>query len=104
MSEGLRQLYKALDTIGKMHTSSVGAGNMEVLTSCPMCGGLETVVVNIDGFQAWKGGALIQDALPELDRDTRELLITGMHSECWDAMFAEQGDVNEAELMDDRPL
>ena len=36
----------------------------------------------------------IQDALPEWSADKRELLITGTHPECWDAIFE---DVDEEE-------
>lgn len=36
----------------------------------------------------------IQDAFPEWSADKRELLITGTHPECWDAIFE---DVDEEE-------
>lgn len=35
---------------------------------------------------------LIQDALPEREADFRELVKTGTHPACWDAMFAEVED------------
>lgn len=38
--------------------------------------------------------AHIQEALPEWSADKRELLITGTHPECWDAIFE---DVDEEE-------
>ena len=33
-------------------------------------------------------GALIQDAFPNLTTDEREQLLTGIHPECWKAIFA----------------
>ena len=58
---------------------------MEV--ECPPCrickrrGLLQDVPV--DGYFNWEAGMNIQDALPELDEDQRELLMTGTHAHCW---------------------
>lgn len=35
----------------------------------------------------WLAGEHIQDVMPELSADTRELLISGVHGDCFDAMF-----------------
>lgn len=40
------------------------------------------------GIKASENGALIQDAFPTLDREQREMLMTGIHPECWKAIFA----------------
>lgn len=56
---------------------------------CPFCGKTSYVVVPEKGFQDWQAGALIQDAMPELSADERELLISGICPECWDNMFCE---------------
>ncbi|MFY3742238.1 MAG: hypothetical protein HMLIMOIP_002702 [Candidatus Nitrosomirales archaeon] len=37
----------------------------------------------------WHYGMFIQDAFPELTPGERELIQTGTHSECFDAMFDE---------------
>lgn len=59
---------------------------MRVITQrCPMCGS-NAVVDDVDalGFIRWTQlGEKIQDALPELDEDQRELLMTGTHAHCW---------------------
>jgi hypothetical protein len=39
--------------------------------------------VNAEGFERWRAGALIQNALPELSESERELLMSGSHAECW---------------------
>jgi hypothetical protein len=40
------------------------------------------------GYIRWSEmGENIQDALPELDADQRELLMTGTHAHCWEKMW-----------------
>lgn len=55
--------------------------------TCIGCGRSSTLTVSESGIANWRGGALIQDALPELDADQRELLISGIHAGCWAKMF-----------------
>jgi hypothetical protein len=43
------------------------------------------------GFILWHDrGVLIQDALPFLTAGQREILMTGVSEECWDALFADE--------------
>ena len=58
-----------------------------VAVPCRLCNEAKDLTVNIEGFIAWQGGKLIQEALPELDADDRELLISGTCPTCWDKMF-----------------
>ena len=58
-----------------------------VAVPCRLCNEVADLTVNIEGFIAWQGGKLIQEALPELDADDRELLISGTCPTCWDKMF-----------------
>jgi len=56
---------------------------------CPMCGN-SSVLHDVDalGYVRWSElGEMIQDALPELDADQRELLMTGTHAHCWEKMW-----------------
>lgn len=55
---------------------------------CPECGKRGQVVVDEQAYFDWKNGMLIQDAMPNLSADERELLITGTHPACWEAMFS----------------
>ena len=41
-------------------------------------------------YKNWQEGALIQDALPYLTTDQRELLISATCGTCWDDMFGEE--------------
>lgn len=63
---------------------------MRVITqTCRMCG-KGGVVEDVDalGFIRWSElGENIQDALPGLDADQRELLMTGTHAHCWERMW-----------------
>jgi hypothetical protein len=54
---------------------------------CRSCEEVTDLSVNVEGFIAWRGGELIQNALPELDADQRELLISGICPKCWEQMF-----------------
>ncbi len=68
----------------------------KVFASCCMCGAEKTLTVNPIGYLQWKGKqALIQDALPELSKEDRELLISGTCGECWEKMFAGSDDDDE---------
>ena len=59
-----------------------------VAVPCRYCKEVTDLTVNIEGFIAWQGGDLIQNALPELDADQRELLFSGTCCPtCWDEMF-----------------
>lgn len=54
------------------------------------------VYVDLAEHTAWKEGAPIQQAFPNMSAEVRELLITGIHSECWLEMFPpEDGDIYE---------
>jgi len=55
-----------------------------------MCKGINDTVVDARGYNMWKAKeATIQDALPTLSADERELLMTGTCKPCWDTMWSE---------------
>ena len=58
-----------------------------VAVPCRLCNEVTDLTVNIEGFVAWQGGELIQEALPELSADQRELLISGTCGKCWNELF-----------------
>lgn len=57
----------------------------------PCIGCEETSIVMVDesALRSWQAGTLAQVAFPEMSADKRELLISGTHPACWDAMFSE---------------
>ena len=46
--------------------------------------------VTQEQLDAWIGGSLIQDVMPDLDADQREFLISGMMPGEFEAMFGEE--------------
>ena len=61
-----------------------------VLAPCRLCPEVKQITVPVVGFLNWQAGKLIQDALPELDADERELLISGTCHECWTQLYPEE--------------
>jgi hypothetical protein len=60
--------------------------------TCPLCGNRDSVEVPSMGYARWRAGALIQDAMPQLSADERELLISGTCRTCWDEYFYDDGE------------
>lgn len=61
-----------------------------VLVKCRECRRVTDLEVRKEDFVAWKAGELIQEAMPYLSDDERELLISGTCGSCFDAMFPEE--------------
>ena len=59
---------------------------------CMMCGKSAVLSVPNTGWGEWQRGKNIQDALPMLTKEEREMLITGTHPDCFDAMFPPDDD------------
>ena len=57
---------------------------------CMECGERATITVPLDQYRAWLAGTFVQEAFPTLTPEQRELFITGIHPECWEAMFADE--------------
>jgi len=68
---------------------SSGARILQLARTCVLCHVCYYIDVRAAGYEAWQHGALIQDALPELEPDDRELLISGVCGDCFDGMFAD---------------
>jgi len=70
-------------------TEDQADGLLTVITNtCPGCRHPGRVPnVKPAALKAWLEGAHIQDVMPELPVADRELLISGMHSDCFDSLF-----------------
>jgi hypothetical protein len=66
-----------------------------VAPPCPVCGQRGTLHgVDALGYVRWSElGEPVQTALPGLDADQRELLMTGTHAHCWETLFGGDDDV-----------
>lgn len=53
--------------------------------TCPVCQTFENLVVEQSEVRAWRNGASVQDAFPNMSIENRELLISGIHGgTCFD--------------------
>ena len=57
---------------------------------CRTCGDTHILMVNAQDKKRWMEGELIQDAMPYLSADERELLISGTCVTCFDKMFGSE--------------
>lgn len=63
--------------------------NAAYTRKCIECGELKTVEVNEGDYNDWLNGELIQQVMPYLTADERELLMSGICGTCFDEIFAE---------------
>ena len=65
-------------------------GDYTAIVECPFCGRV-TKIENVpaNGIFAWRGGALIQRAFPNMAIDDRECLVSGLCHDCQEYMFSE---------------
>jgi hypothetical protein len=64
---------------------------MPIQKRCHACGEVFTIMVNKEGYELWMSGKThIQNALPNLSDDDRELLLSGVCGKCFDKMFDEE--------------
>lgn len=49
---------------------------------CIVCRAISIVEVDKDEFDRWQNGTCIQDAMPNMSINDRELLINGTHPDC----------------------
>ena len=68
--------------------------------TCKLCGGsFPQFEVNEEAYKAWQGGRLIQNVMPALTADQREMLISGTCPRCWDNLFPEEEDEEDISEM-----
>ena len=56
---------------------------------CVTCSQEESISADPRDLESWRDGELIQNAMPYLDADQREMFISGTCPKCWDKMFGE---------------
>jgi hypothetical protein len=77
-------------------TQAKGRSAMEQLTNgtvsanCRWCNGHYILAVCAEDVKRWRDGELIQNAMPYLSADERELLISGTCGTCFDKMFGSE--------------
>ena len=56
---------------------------------CVGCSQESAINADQRDVESWRDGELIQDAMPYLDADQREMFISGTCPTCWTKMFGE---------------
>jgi len=54
---------------------------------CIFCLNVQTILVDMSDVRKWQKGELIQNAMPYLTANERELMISGMCPICWNETF-----------------
>lgn len=68
-------------------TSKMAAQVRYLTPQCNWCGKRTELILPVDSVNELRLGRLVQQVFPKWPADSRELLITGTHPECWDRMF-----------------
>jgi len=59
-----------------------------VAVDCIRCKETQHITTKTEDLDSWENGELIQNAMPYLTADDREILISGICGTCFDNMFA----------------
>jgi hypothetical protein len=76
-------------TMNRMETCTVG-DKVTVTRRCQWCRKESSITVDREAFDRWQRGELIQNVFPDIPKDEREILISGTHPACWDAMWEDE--------------
>jgi hypothetical protein len=60
--------------------------------TCSVCGEYEVWSLDRELVDRWQGGENIQRVFPDMSAGEREILITGIHPDCWDKLFPGEAD------------
>ena len=63
-----------------------------IAATCRSCQKSYNLLVNMSDVHEWMTGKYIQDAMPYLSADERELLISKTCGVCWNEMFGDPED------------
>lgn len=59
-------------------------------TPCFSCNESSVIEVSVNQSERLMNGDSVQDIFPDASPDFRELLISGIHPECWAKMFSDE--------------
>ncbi len=71
------------------HDVMMTKGQCEIYLDCHSCLQTQTLTVPAKSYLEWRRGEYIQNAMPMLNNDQREMLISGICPVCWKKMFGE---------------
>jgi len=64
-------------------------GESTIASVCPKCKKVSYIEVKSKDILWWKNGAMVQTAFSYLSADQREMLLSGLCTECWNKLFKE---------------
>lgn len=93
--EGTRTVSTATDQAKVLRAmAKLGTAFIEVTKHCPSCEGWARAgMVPVLGLARWYEGESIQDALPELSAEAREVLLSGYCHVCQAEIFKPEEDM-----------
>jgi len=65
---------------------------IEFVVRCQMCDCYKSVSCTLDQYDRWQSGEYIQNAIPQLSVDERELLMSKICGDCFDKMYEGDSD------------
>lgn len=81
---GWEELPDRVETLAQAHDLT------SVTATCRLCGAKFSLEVSGADYARWVNGALIQNTLPYLTPDERELLISNTCGKCFDGLWKEE--------------
>ena len=69
------------------HAVTMDETHAVVDVTCLKCNVNHTIVLDKERYIKWQTGTHIQTVFPEIDVDTRELLISGICGSCFDLLY-----------------
>ena len=72
-----------------MHAVTIDETSVTIDITCKECNTNHAIVLDKERYIKWQTGTRIQIVFPEIDLDTRELLISGICGSCFDNLFSE---------------
>ena len=92
----LRRQVELVDEIGALNLTTELKRDHQITVKCTGggsgCGKLYTILARHEDVERWRKGELIQNAMPYLSNDQRELLMSQTCGECWRRFFGEEDD------------
>lgn len=73
---------------------------MIVVTQCPHCKRKFSHTISEEQYKQLIAGVDLMMIFPDMGADEREMFITGICPECWDAIFADSEEVEPEEFED----
>ena len=87
--KGIDKIFKECYNNNRRKEREVFSMRTNVAMTCVFCGKFHLVEVDLEEFEAWKNGELIQNAMPDLTPTEREQLISGVCPKCQAEIFGE---------------